>query len=265
LSGDEDDDEVVLGGPTAGAKRSPDGGAAATAKMATRAKARATNRTIAPVMQADEGENPKTPPKSGFPFATFVEDVRSGDEDEDEFVFEGPATKAKGGRARNTIATRGRTADDPAPPKMSTKSGLTNEFVLDGAVGGGKRPSVLGAAASHSKEGFATAARDARGCSVESADKSDRRASFPGGEVGGYPQVAYHRANHPQVSGAPFAVWFDQPHDETETRGSAGDFLDGRVNERGAYNPPPALASNHRANDPQVSEAPFAALFAQKL
>ena len=116
LSGDEDDDEVVLGGPTAGAKRSPDGGAAATAKMATRAKARATNRTIAPVMQADEGENPKTPPKSGFPFATFVEDVRSGDEDEDEFVFEGPATKAKGGRARNTIATQGQTADDPAPP-----------------------------------------------------------------------------------------------------------------------------------------------------
>ena len=42
-------------------------------------------------------------------------------------------------------------------------------------------------------------------------------------------------------------------------------FLDGRVNERGAYNPPPVLASNHRANDPQVSEAPFAALFAQKL
>ncbi len=50
---------------------------------------------------------------------------------------------------------------------MSTKSGLTNELVLGGAVGGEKRPSVLGAAASHSKEGFATAAHDARGCSVE--------------------------------------------------------------------------------------------------
>ncbi len=103
MSGDEDDDEVVLGGPTAGATCSSDGGAAATTKMATRAKARATDRTIAPVMQADEGGNPKTPPKSRFPFAMFVEDVRSGDEDEDEFVFEGAGHQGEGGQGEQHV------------------------------------------------------------------------------------------------------------------------------------------------------------------
>ncbi len=140
MSGDEDDDEVVLGGPTAGAKSSSDGGAAATAKMATRAKARATDRTIAPVMQADEGENLKMPPKSGFPFATFVEDVRSGDKDEDKFVFKGPATKAKGGRARNTIATRGRTADDPAPPRCPPRADSPTSSSSVGQLAGENAP-----------------------------------------------------------------------------------------------------------------------------
>ena len=72
-------------------------------------KARAKDRTNARQDDpAETGGKPKAPPKSGFPFAAFIENVLSGDEGKDDFVLEGPAAGAKGARARNTIATPSR-------------------------------------------------------------------------------------------------------------------------------------------------------------
>ena len=44
------------------------------------------------------------PPKSGFPFAAFIENRPSGDGGKGDSVLEGPAAAAKGARAGNTIA-----------------------------------------------------------------------------------------------------------------------------------------------------------------
>ncbi len=41
-------------------------------------------------------QNPKAPLKSGFPFAAFIENVRSRDKGKGDFVLEGPAAAAKG-------------------------------------------------------------------------------------------------------------------------------------------------------------------------
>ena len=102
MSGDEDDNEFVLEGRTAGAKRTSDDGAAATAKLAmgAMAKARVKDRADAPIVQGDltdEGGNPEAPPKSGFPSVTLYEDVWSWDDDEDELVVKEPAAREKGG------------------------------------------------------------------------------------------------------------------------------------------------------------------------
>ena len=95
-------------------KRASNGGAGLTAKLATSTtaapmKARAKDRMNARQDDpAKTGGNPKAPPKSGFPFAASIKNVLSGDEGEDDLVLEGPAARAKGARASNTIATPSR-------------------------------------------------------------------------------------------------------------------------------------------------------------
>jgi hypothetical protein len=91
--------------PRAGVKCSADDWAAAAAKLATgaTAKERAKDRAATPIARTDEGGNPKAPLKSGLlPSATLVEGDRSWDDDEDELVVGEPATKEKGGRARES-------------------------------------------------------------------------------------------------------------------------------------------------------------------
>ena len=66
--------------------------------MKARAKDRTNTRQDDP---AETGGISKVLPKSGFPFASSIENVLSGVEGEDNFVPEGPAAGAKGARARN--------------------------------------------------------------------------------------------------------------------------------------------------------------------
>jgi len=113
-SGNEDDDKFILGGPTAGAKRSIGGGAAATAKSATPAttKARATDRAYTPIARGDTADDKLAPPMcgftSGFTLEAFVEDAVSGDEANDEFGLGGLTAGAKcyaGGGAATTATS----------------------------------------------------------------------------------------------------------------------------------------------------------------
>ncbi len=75
------------------------------ARMEARGKDQTNARQDNP---AETGGNPTAPPKSGFPFTAFIENVRSRDGGKGESVLEGPAAAAKGARARNTIATTSR-------------------------------------------------------------------------------------------------------------------------------------------------------------
>ncbi len=115
-------------------KRASDGGAEPTATLAASTtaapmKARAKDRTNARQDDpAETGGNPKAPPKSGFPFAASIENVLSGDEGEDDFVLEGPATGAKGARARNTIVTPSRSRC--RRPKPMTKRAHTEALPI---------------------------------------------------------------------------------------------------------------------------------------
>ncbi len=227
MKGDEDDSEFVLGGPTAGAKRTSDGGAGATAKLATsmtaaRMKARAKDRTNAwQDDPAKTGENPKAPPKSVFPFTAFIKNVLSGDEGKDDFVLEGPAAGAKGARARNTIATPSRLRHRRPKPMKKRAHAEALPILL----------------ARHSIEGMADYAP-------------------PG-------STSNRQADDPQVPGAPFAALFAQTHEETGPRGSAFHFL-GRHSIRGMTNQAsPRSATNCHAHDPQVLGVPLAASFAQ--
>ena len=196
VKGDEEDGEFVPGGPTAGAKRASDGGAAATAKLAmsttaARMNACAKDRTNARQDNpAETGGNPKAPPKSGFPFAAFIENVRSGDEGKGDFVLEGPAAAAKGARVRNTSATTSRS--QRRRPKPMKKRAHAEAL-----------PILL---ARRSIEGM-----------VDYAP--------PG-------STSNRQADNPQVPGAPFAALFAQTHEETGPRGSAAQFL-GRHSIRG--------------------------------
>jgi hypothetical protein len=146
VKGDKEDGEFVPGGPTAGAKRASNGGAAATAKLAmsttaARMNARAKDQTNARQDNPSEtGGNPKAPPKSGFPVAAFIENVRSGDEGKGDFILEGPAAAAKGARARNTIATTSRSQRRrPKPTKKRAHAEALPSFVW-ASVPSGERP-----------------------------------------------------------------------------------------------------------------------------
>jgi hypothetical protein len=98
------------------AKHASDGRAGPTAKLATsttaaRMKACAKDRTNTRQDDpAKTGGNTKVLPKSGFPFASSIENVLSGVEGEDDFVLKGQPFAASAAKTHEEMGPRGSAA-----------------------------------------------------------------------------------------------------------------------------------------------------------
>ena len=207
-------------------------------------KARAKDRTNARQDEpAETGGNPKAPPKSGFPFAASIENVLSGDEGEDDFVLVGAGRRGKGGEgegeehdchAQPFAASAAKTHGETGPRGSAAHCVGTafhrgdGDYAPPGSTSNRQAddPQVLGApfmalfAKTHEETG-------PRGSAAH---------FFWGGRhsIGGMTNQASprsatnHHAHDPQVSGAPLAASFAQPHEETGPRGPAFHRGDGR-------------------------------------